>query len=262
MVVSSFSSQSDDSDADPDEMPSKHHYYEEKRKSTTIEISWEMRRTILKRTAATANRYKISTRAHLALVVSTLDGIGVDLDEVNASPSTVKVHRKAAIKKIADEIREKFVEDMPDYMVAHWDGKITEFLGEHGYSYQDVNAVCVSAPGYFTDQFLGAPVMENGATGRALAEATIKVLADWSILTLSKIIALVFDTTASNSGKHEGAAKWIEEVLGVVLYNPCRYHIYELHIKHPFDKLFGATTGNCRTDYFINSHIFIKLYGI
>ena len=64
---------------------------------------------------------------------------------------------------------------LPKYIVVHWGGKITEFLGELGYSYQDVNAVVVSFPLAITSQFLGAPV-EEGATGRLLCQSTITLL--------------------------------------------------------------------------------------
>lgn len=42
-------------------------------------------------------------------------------------------------------------------------------------------------------------------------------------------MALVFDTTASNSGVHKGAANLMEESLGRKLfYLACRHHILEL----------------------------------
>ena len=57
-------------------------------------------------------------------------------------------------------------------------------------------------------------------------------------------MTLVFDTTANNSGIHNGAAKLIEENLGrKLLYFACRHHIFEIFVgvvwKKLFDNIFG-----------------------
>ena len=70
---------------------------------------------------------------------------------------------------------------------------------------------------------------------------------------MCKIIALVFDTTSSNSGVHEGAAKWLEEILGPVLYNACQHHMYELHLKHPYQAVMGGT--NSKSNLLTNLYI-------
>ena len=47
------------------------------------------------------------------------------------------------------------------------------------------------------------------------------------------MIALVYDTTSSNTGHKAGAVTLIEKQLGrTILKLPCRRHIHELHIKH------------------------------
>jgi hypothetical protein len=214
-----------------------------RRKSITITLDHDQTKTILKKTTPVATRYKASSSAHLAIVSGTLNSLGVDMDDVTASVSSSKRHRKEAQNERAEQIRETFREKMPSHIVVHWDGKITQFLGEQGYTYQDVNAVVVTSPLNIPQQFLGAPVMEAGATGRALADVTHALLVEWGIVDQARVIALVFDTTSSNSGLHEGAAKWLEEALGPVLYNACRHHIYELHIKHPYNAVMGPTKG-------------------
>ncbi|KAG0717736.1 hypothetical protein GWK47_053838 [Chionoecetes opilio] len=54
------------------------------------------------------------------------------------------------------------------------------------------------------------------------------------------ITALVFDTTASNSGVHRGAAKLLEQQLDrKVFYLACRHHILEVLVGAVWENLFG-----------------------
>lgn len=164
------------------------------------------------------------------------------MQDMVASIATIKRHRKVAQRDTANKIRSAFKADMPKFKVIHWDGKVTEFLGEHGRTYQDVNAVVLSSPLEMKPRFLGAPVVNRG-TGRQLADSTLHTLQVWGID--EGVIAAVFDTTASNTGIREGAATLIEEELGhAILWLACRHHIAELHIKHPYDRVQGPTRGN------------------
>ena len=117
------------------------------------------------------------------------------MSEVVASVSTIKRHRKQAQSDQAAEIRDAFRQKMPMYKVVHWDGKIVEFLGEHGHTYEDVNAVVLSAPLELKPRFLGAPVVGRGE-GRQLFNSTVQVLEEWDAA--DGIIGAVFDTTDSN----------------------------------------------------------------
>ena len=105
------------------------------------------RKHLLKETTATATRYKLSSTQHLAMVSSTVSAAGGDMGEVVASHATITRHHKMAQKENADEIKSCLKNEMPEYKIIHWDGKITEFLNEFGGGvYQDVNAVVLSAP--------------------------------------------------------------------------------------------------------------------
>ena len=59
-------------------------------------------------------------------------------------------------------------------------------------------------------KILGVQKLER-ATGKAQAEASFEMLQLWQLE--DKVRALVFDTTASNSGWKNGAAKILEELL-------------------------------------------------
>ena len=55
---------------------------------------------------------------------------------------------------------------------------------------------------------------------------------------------MVWDTTANNTGVHEGAAVHFERTIGhAILHIPCRKHMYELHMSHAYEALFGKTKG-------------------
>ena len=53
---------------------------------------------------------------------------------------------------------------------------------------------------------------------------------------------MVFDTTASNTGRHKGSASAIEATLGsAILWLACHHHVYEIHVKHVSDHVLGTT---------------------
>ena len=166
------------------------------------------------------------------------------MQEIVASVSTAKRHRKSAQSDIAEKIRSTYKTDFKaTKKVLHWDGKITQFLDTQGLVYQDCNAVVLSTPlSGAKPQFIGAPVVEH-STGELLATTALHCAEMWDAK--DDIIATVFDTTSSNTGPHQGAAVRIEKELGhSLLWLACRHHVAELHIKHPYDAVQGPTTGN------------------
>ena len=80
--------------------------------------------------------------------------------------------------------------------------------------------------------------LSNLHIGRNQMEAVVSLVEKWSLTEC--IVALVYDTTASNSGEWNGAAILIEKRLNrAVLCCECRHHVAELHIKHTFKVVFG-----------------------
>ncbi len=166
------------------------------------------------------------------------------MKDIVASLPTVKRHRKIAQATKAKDIKDSFIERFESKKkVLHWDGKVTEFLDEHGLVYQDCNAVVLSIPlSGEKPQFIGAPVVTHG-TGQLLATSALQCVELWEAS--DDLIAAVFDTTSSNTGIHQGATVCIEQELGrPLLWIPCRHHIGELHITHPYNRVFGPTKGN------------------
>lgn len=68
------------------------------------------------------------------------------------------------------------------------------------------------------------------------------MLEDWKVQ--ENVIALVFDTTSSNTGLRNGCAVLIEKDLNrSLLWLACRHHVYEVHMKNTWQDLSGKTAG-------------------
>jgi hypothetical protein len=99
-------------------------------------------------------------------------------------------------------------------------------------------AILISGkPDLENPKLLGIPVIAN-STGEAQHNAVIDLLREWKVF--DKVVGLVFDTTASNTGRLKGSATSIEKTLGrAVLWFACRHHVYEIHVKHVSDSVMG-----------------------
>ena len=69
-------------------------------------------------------------------------------------------------------------------------------------------------------------------TGTQKKKSLNKLLEEWKIY--SRVIGMVFDTTASNTGKWKGAADILEkdQHKAALLWLSCRHHVYKVHVKH------------------------------
>jgi len=83
------------------------------------------------------------------------------------------------------------------------------------------------------EQLFGIPKLEK-STGEEQVTAVCSALEDWGFS--DKVEALCCDTTASNTGRLNGAMVLIEQKLNKdLLYLPCRHHIYELILRSVFE---------------------------
>lgn len=86
-------------------------------------------------------------------------------------------------------------------------------------------------------KILGVPIISD-STGSSQHDAVVKVLQDWDVLPL--VIGLVFDTTASNTGRFKGCATSLEKTRGcAVLWFACRHHVFEIHVQHVAEEIIG-----------------------
>ncbi|KAG0723910.1 hypothetical protein GWK47_041758 [Chionoecetes opilio] len=188
---------------------------------------------------STADRLGLSDNQVTALVSATLKAGGADLDKFVISTSTTRRNRMLTRYHISQEYMAAFSEDPPKYAALHWDGKmLRDVLGSDPGTTSETLAVLVSGPpAYPEGKLLGVPVIDS-STGTVQAEASMDLLEAWGLTGV--ITALVFDTTASNSGVHRGAAKLLEQQLDrKVFYLACRHHILEVLVGAVWENLFG-----------------------
>ena len=196
---------------------------------------------------AMLDRTSTSHRDALGVVSSILksgvsEGKQVDLNQFSLSKSSLLRKRNHNRSVLMEQEMVDFSINKPVYAALHWDGKlmkdITGKLQEH-------EAVLVSgSPHYLEGKILCVCklVNEDGepcSTGEAQAEAVLGQIKAWDVE--ENIVALVFDTTASNTGVHRGATVRLQQALGrPVLFLACRHHMSELVIKACWYSIFEA----------------------
>ena len=128
---------------------------------------------------------------------------------------------------------EEFKKNMPRFAALHWDGKMMKDVDGH---LQENEAILVSgAPHYVDGKILCVSklVDDEGkptSTGEAQADAVLLQVKEWGVQ--QNVVALVFDTTSSNSGRHRGATVRLQQDLGrPVFFLACRHHVSELIVK-------------------------------
>ena len=109
-------------------------------------------------------------------------------------------------------------------------------------THQHVDRLPVLISGHGVEQLLGVPKLSSG-TGKDQASAVLECLDQWGVS--NQVVALSFDTTASNTGRHTGACKLIEQGLETdLLFLACRHHIMELVVGTAFEAArIGPSTG-------------------
>lgn len=186
------------------------------------------------------DRLQLTDNKATMLIGAFITACGGDIAMFSLSRSSTKRARETNRLEISKDISEKFAENKPQHVAIHWDGKLTE--DRLGNRYEALSIVLSCHPQYSEGKLLGIQKMQNAA-GQTQAETTFNIIESWNIK--DAVTALVFDTTASNSGWKKGAAKILEDLLGrKVFYHACRHHVYELVVKDVWKSLFGkATTG-------------------
>jgi hypothetical protein len=89
---------------------------------------------------------------------------------------------------------------------------------------------------------LGVPHISNSA-GSEICSAVYDELKNWGLL--EKVQGFVFDTTASNSGRLNGACVLLEQKLGRnILFLAYRHHVFEIILQAVFvEAKFAPSSG-------------------
>ena len=89
-----------------------------------------------------------------------------------------------------------------------------------------VDQLPIIVTGNGVSQLLKVAKLPNG-TGAQQAKAVVETLDEWGLK--EKVVAMSFDTTASNTGRNQGACVLIEQELQKdLLYLAYWHHIFEL----------------------------------
>ena len=203
----------------------------------------------------TADRRQLSNRQLTSVVGATLVDRGEDLNDYVLSRSTIDRNRQKMRSEISTEIKNSFIP--PKRANVHFDGKTLEDLsGEFG----DRLAIMLSGdtPECKSGKLLSARLIED-SSGQKQAEEVLRALNEWKVE--KNVVAMCFDTTASNTGWINGAATHIEKSLEEItkrplLWLPCRYHIHELFLTAAWETLFGKDMA----PYYQDFKQFQKLY--
>ena len=168
--------------------------YQHSPKPSTSGTSQCKKKCVVTPTLAMAlDRTKASDCNAFMVVASTVNALGVDIDDVVLSRSTLQRQRSALHKAIAEDIKESFATDVP--ITVHWDGKILEDIT--GSKNTERLPILVSGEG--KSKLLGVP--KCSGKGTDIANAVTEVLEVWNLA--DNVQGMCFDTTASNTGSKQ-----------------------------------------------------------
>ena len=143
-------------------------------------------------------------------------------------------YRVKAIQNISEKVHANW--QPPDPAALHWDGKLMETLTDK-YAKDDRLPVLLSGIGGV--KLLGVPalpVKSSQPAGDLISNATVDLLRSWNCTT--NVAAMVFDTTASNTGHLTAGCICIQRKLDrALLWCACRKHVGEIILTRVWDSL-------------------------
>ncbi|KAL4092416.1 hypothetical protein QTP88_026917 [Uroleucon formosanum] len=187
--------------------------------------------------AVVLDKCKISDRNAVHLLIATAEALGNNVNKLIINRSSIRSARIEFRKERAKKIRQDYNLANEETVVVHWDGKLLPALTGKGLV--DRLPIVASVNGH--EQLLGVPALNTG-TGSDQANAVYQTLVEWCLT--ENVQAFCSDTTASNTGRLNGACVLLEQLLErEIVYLPCRHHIYEIVLKSVFDLKLSGTSG-------------------
>ena len=184
---------------------------------------------------AALDRANVSNRSATFLLAETARSLHHDISTFALNPESIRTARMKFRQQTAFAQKTTFDPSIPP--VVHWDGKMLPDITGH----EKVDRLPVLVSGYQVEQLLGVPKLPNG-TGEATSNAIITMIQQWQME--SQVKGMCFDTTASNTGRKNGACGEIETRLGKnLLYLACRHHVHEIVVGDVFKECFGPSSG-------------------
>ena len=188
-----------------------------------------------------AEKGQTSIRIITQIISTFLKSKGEDLDEYNLSCMTTLRRQSSVRENKAAEIIEDQLSNIHQIRTLHWDGKIIKSLNHVGKDSEHVAVLLTGTCG--KEVLLSIIDIVGQSTAENETKHILEVLRNYKI-NLSNIAALVFDTTALNTGNKQGIVVRLEAEFGrSLLQLGCRHHIYELVGGASCSVIYGSTTG-------------------
>jgi len=188
------------------------------------------------RLSAVFDKCKISDRDCVHILTAVLDAISVDPNEYIINRTSIKSAREKFRQHIFKKMKYRFDNLNFKSYVLHWYSKLLPDITGH----LKVDRLPVIVTALNVEQLLGVPKLDSG-TGYETSSAIYDTLEKWYLL--NKVQAFVFDTTASNTDRLNGACYLLEQKLDRnILYLACRHHVYEIVLQGVFTKVKLATS--------------------
>lgn len=179
---------------------------------------------------AALDRCQLSIRDSVYILNAVVEALGLSSDDFSINKSSIQRIRTETRKSRAEAIKSDFQNNVPDLVTVHWDGKLLPGLNVRS-SKEERLPIIASFDD--RDQLLAVPKLES-SSGKHQAKAVSTALFDWNLH--DKVQIMCCDTTASNTGRFNGACAILEQTLGrELLLFACRHHVYELVLKAVFE---------------------------
>lgn len=186
--------------------------------------------------AASLDRTKLSDRKAAFVLSATALCLGHDVADLNINRSSIHRRRKRIRSDLAANLKAQ-LQSTTALLEVSWDGKLIKDLS--GRDIEDRLPVIVSGSGI--SQLLGVPKIAS-SRGEAQATAVADLITEWGLVDC--IVAMCFDTTASNTGHTSGACVLLEQKLEKrLLHLACRHHILELILAGVFKESLELMSG-------------------
>lgn len=181
------------------------------------------------RLAAALDKCKVSEADAVHLSAAFLEAVSLNISDYIINRTSIRKKRAMYREERRSELKEKFCKLNTSSITIHWDTKLLENV-----SGKKEDRLAVIGTGLNIEQLLGVPIVSSG-TGFNISSAVFDILEEWSLI--DKVQAFVFDTTASNTGKYNGATRLLQNKIGRdILFLGCRHHIFEIILGAIFNK--------------------------
>lgn len=188
---------------------------------------------------AALDRCQLSVRDSVFVIEATIEALGYNTDEFPISKSSIHRIRTEMRRERAEAIKVNFQNKVPDTVTIHWDGKLLPALDTRK-SKEERLPIVISYDN--NEQLIAVPKLDN-SSGSEQAQAVWTAIINWSLE--DRVQILCCDTTASNTGRFNGACVLLEQKLGrEMLIFACRHHVYELVLKSVFEAKISQVTSS------------------